>query len=81
MQRLNSGTPVAVRDPIDTRYTAVSDTRAGIDPVVAVTVHEDAAEEAERRRHERRIALLLMVLSGVFVIACVGGAWLVLTGR
>jgi hypothetical protein len=81
MQRLNSVTPVAVRTPIDARYTAVSDTRTGVDPVVRVASNEDGVLETEKRRRDRRIAVLLMVLSGVFVIACIGGVWLALNGR
>ena len=81
MQRVNSVTPVAVRSSVDARYTAVSHTRAETDPAVRVAPHEDGVLEAEKRRHDRRVALLLMVLSGVFVIACIGGAWLVLNAR
>lgn len=81
MQRMNSVTPVAVRDTVDACSPAISETRPEIEPVVRVAPHEDGVLEAEKRQRDRRLALLLMVLSGVFVIACIGGAWLVLNSR
>lgn len=81
MRRLNSVTPVAVRNPIDARLTALSDTRAEIEPVACAASYEEGVHQAGKRRRDRRFALLLMLLSGVFVIACIGGAWLVLHGQ
>ena len=81
MRTLNPVTPVAVPTAIDAHCTAISDTRAEIEPVTRVASNDAGVHEGEKGRRDRRFALLLMLLSGVFVIACLAGVWLVFHGH
>jgi len=80
MQRLTTAKPSTVQDPIGDRFGAIHDTGAEIDTVASVRSLDADHSEAMLRRRARRIALLLMVLSGVFVIAFIGGIWLMFHG-
>jgi len=80
MQRLIAVKPSTVQSPTGDRFGTIDDTGAGIDPAGSVRSQDAHRGEAIQRRRARRIALLLMALSGVFVIAIIGGTWLVLHG-
>ena len=80
MQRLTAAKPRTVRPPTGERFGAIEDTGAEIDSVGSVRPQDADPGEAMQRRRARRTALLLMVLSGIFVIAIIGGTWLVLHG-
>ena len=77
MQRLTAVKPKTVKTPIEVRFGAIHGASADIETVGSVASQDDGSGEAMQRRQARRIALLLMVLSGVFVIAIIGGTWLV----
>jgi hypothetical protein len=70
-------TPESVKTPIRTRYAAIDDASKGADPSAS---QDDAAGEAMLQRRARRSALLLMALSGIFMIALAGVAWFLLRG-
>jgi hypothetical protein len=80
MQRLTAVKPSTVQTPTGDRFGAIDDTGAEVDTLGSVRSQDADRGEAMQRRRARRIALLLMVLSGVFVIAIIGGTWLVLHG-
>jgi hypothetical protein len=80
MQRLTAAKPSTVQTPTGDRFGAIHDTKAEIDTVGSVRSQDADRGEAMQRRRARRLALLLMILSGVFVIAIIGGTWLVLHG-
>ena len=80
MQRLTTVKPSTVQTPTGDRFGAIDDTGAAIDSVGSALSQDADRGEAMQRRRARRIALLLMVLSGVFVIAIIAGTWLVLHG-
>jgi hypothetical protein len=80
VERLTAVKPDTVQTPIGVRFGAIRDTAAEIDSVGSAASQHDLAGEAVQRRRARRIAFLLMVLSGIFVIAIIGGTWLVLHG-
>ena len=81
MQRLTAAKPSTVQTPTGDRgFGAIHDTGAEVDTVGYVRSQDADRGEAMQRRRARRIALLLMVLSGVLVIAIIGGTWLLLHG-
>ena len=80
MQSLNAAKPKTVQTPIEVRFGEIHDTGAEIETVGSLDSQDDEAGEAMQRRRARRVALLLVVLSGGFVIAIIGGTWLVLHG-
>ena len=77
--RLESVKSVRDRTPIDDRRV-LADREVAIGTAVSAASHGDDGEDARLRRSARRFALLLMALSGAFVIASVVGAWFVLHG-
>jgi hypothetical protein len=80
MQRLTAVKPKTVQTPIEVRFGAIHGVGADIETVGSVASQDDGSGEAMQRRRARHIALLLMVLSGVFVIAIIGGTWFVFHG-
>jgi hypothetical protein len=80
MQRLTAVKPSTVQTPTGDRFGAIDDKGPEIDTVGSVRSQDADRGEAMRRLRARRMALLLMLLSGVFVIAIIGGTWLVLHG-
>lgn len=80
MQRLNPMKPESVETPIRNRYVATDDARKGIESSASQYSQDDGAGEAMLRRRARRLGLLLMTLSGIFMIALVAGAWFLLRG-
>jgi hypothetical protein len=71
-------TPEPVNTPISNRYAALDDASNGAADSHA-SQHE-AAGEAMLRRRARRLALLLMTASAIFMIALALGAWFLLRG-
>lgn len=78
-QRLERMRPESVRTPIRNPHVAI-DAGKAVENSASRDVRDDGAGEAMLRRRARRLALLLMVLSGVFMIALAVGAWLLLRG-
>jgi hypothetical protein len=70
-------TPESVKTPIRNRYAAIDDASEGAEPSAS---QDDAASEAMLQRRARRSALLLMALSGIFMIALAVVAWFLLRG-
>ena len=66
--------PEPVETPIKNHYAAIDDASK---PSAS---QDDQAGEAMLRRRARRLALLLMTSSGIFVIALAVGAWFLLRG-
>jgi hypothetical protein len=80
MQRLEPMKPESVGTPIRNRYVVTDDARKGAEPSASRCSRDDGAGEAMLRRRARILALVLMTLSGIFMIALVIGAWLLLRG-
>ena len=72
--------PESVETPIRNRYVAIDDARNGADPSASQYSQDDGAGEATLRHRARRLALLLMTLSVIFMIALAVGAWFLLHG-
>ena|SRR5580692_6741670 len=72
MQRLEPMKPDSVEMPTRNRYVATND--------ASQRSRDDGADEALMRRRARILALVLMILSAIFVVALAIGAWFLLRG-
>ena len=72
--------PESVGTPIRNRYVATGDARSGAEPSAPQRSRDDRANEAVLRRRARILALVLMILSGIFMIAVAVGAWFLFRG-
>jgi hypothetical protein len=64
--------PDSVEMPTRNRYVATND--------ASQRSRDDGADEALMRRRARILALVLMILSAIFVVALAIGAWFLLRG-
>jgi hypothetical protein len=80
MRRVETVKPVTVQATIDDWRMNVDGTDLDTTAAASERSQDNDADEAVLRRRSRGHALLLMVLSGVFVIAVIVVAWLMLRG-
>lgn len=78
MPRLEPMKHKSVGTPIRNHYVATSDARTDDERSASQYSQDDGAGEAMARRGPRSLALLLMTLSGVFMVALAVGVWFVL---
>ncbi len=72
--------PISAEAPIRDRATAVRDAGADVGPFTSQHAQGDEAGEAMLRRHARRLALIFITLSAVFVFGVFGAVWFLLHG-